>query len=236
VVGTVDGRAVVLGNAALLAEQGVDAGALAVRAEALRADGQTVMLAAVDSRPAGLLGVADPLRPSTPDAVRALKADGLRVLMLTGDSGTTAEAVARRLGIDEVQAEVLPQDKREVVKRLQEEGRVVAMAGDGINDAPALAQANVGIAMGTGTDVALESAGITLLGGDLRGLVRARVLSRLTMANIRQNLFLAFVYNTLSVPLAALGVLNPVVAGAAMSLSSLSVVGNALRLRAAKLG
>jgi Cu+-exporting ATPase len=235
VVGTVDGRAVVLGNAALLAEHGADAGGLAARAEALRAEGQTVMLVAVDGRPAGLLGVADPVRASTPEAVRALKADGLRVLMLTGDSRTTAEAVARRLGIDEVRAEVLPEDKREVVRRLQGEGRVVAMAGDGINDAPALAQADVGVAMGTGTDVALESAAITLLHGDLRGLVRARRLSRLTMTNVRQNLFLAFVYNTLSVPLAALGVLNPVVASAAMSLSSLSVVGNALRLRGARL-
>ena len=214
------------------------ADALAARAEALRREGQTVMLAAVDGRLAGLLGVADPIRASTPEAIRLLHADGLRIIMLTGDSRTTAEAVARELGIDEVIAEVLPQQKSEVVKRLQAEGRVVAMAGDGINDAPALAQADVGIAMGTGTDVAMESAGVTLVHGDLRGIARARRLSRATMRTIRQNLFLAFVYNTLCLPVAAgvlypfFGILvSPIWASAAMSLSSLSVVGNSLRLR-----
>ena len=242
VVGEVDGRRVALGNAALLAEQGADAGGLQTRAEALRADGKTVMLAAVDGRPAGLLAVEDPIRASTPEAIRLLRDDGMRVIMLTGDSRVTAEAVARRLGLDEVIAEVLPQQKNEVVKRLQAEGRIVAMAGDGVNDAPALAQAQVGIALGTGTDVAMESAGVTLVHGDLRGVARARRLSRATMTNIRQNLFLAFLYNALSVPVAAgvlfpfLGLLiSPIWASAAMSFSSLSVVGNALRLRRARL-
>jgi Cu+-exporting ATPase len=231
VIGQVEGREVALGNAALLAARKVDVGPLQGRVEELRKEGQTVMLAAVDGRLAGLIGVANPIRPSTPEAVRLLHADGLRVIMLTGDSRTTAEAVARRLGIDEVIAEVLPQQKHEVVKRLQGEGHVVAMAGDGINDAPALAQAQVGIAMGTGTDVAMESAGVTLVHGDLRAIARARRLSRATMRNIRQNLFLAFVYNTLAIPVAALGLLTPIWASAAMSLSSLSVVGNSLRLR-----
>jgi P-type Cu+ transporter len=231
VTGKVEGREVALGNAALLADRKVDAGPLQPRVDELRKEGQTLMLAAVDGRLAGLIGVADPVRPSTPEAIRLLHADGLRVLMLTGDSRTTAEAVARRLGIDEVIAEVLPQQKHEVVKRLQDEGHVVAMAGDGINDAPALAQAQVGIAMGTGTDVAMESAGVTLVHGDLRAIARARRLSRATMRNIRQNLFLAFVYNTLAIPVAGLGLLTPIWASAAMSLSSLSVVGNALRLR-----
>ncbi len=244
VAGTVEGRAVALGNAALLLERGVDAGALQARLDALRGEGQTVVLVAVDGRLAGLLGVADPVRPSTPEAIRQLHDDGLRVIMLTGDSRVTAEAVARLVGVDEVIAEVLPQQKAEVVKRLQREGRVVAMAGDGVNDAPALAQAEVGIAMGTGTDVAMESAGVTLVQGDLRGIARARRLSRATMRNIRQNLFLAFVYNVLAVPVAAgllypflgkAGLISPIWASAAMSLSSLSVVGNALRLRRAKL-
>jgi Cu+-exporting ATPase len=235
VVGKVDRRTVVLGNAALLAEHGVDAGPLQPRALALRQEGQTVMLAAVDGRLAGLIGVADPIRASTPEAIRLLHADGLRIIMLTGDSRITAEAVARKLGIDEVIAEVLPDQKHEVVRRLQAQGRVVAMAGDGINDAPTLAEARIGIAMGTGTDVAMESAGVTLVHGDLRGIARARRLSRATMRNIRQNLFLAFVYNTLAVPVAALGLLNPMWASAAMSLSSLSVVGNALRLRRVRL-
>jgi P-type Cu+ transporter len=201
---------------------------------------RTAVLVAVDGRFAGVLGVADPVRATAPEAVRQLHAEGLRLVMLTGDRRSTAEAVARDLGIDEVVAEVLPEQKAEVVRRLQAEGRVVAMAGDGVNDAPALAQAQVGIAMGTGTDVALESAGVTLVGGDLRALVRARRLSRATMRNIRQNLFLAFAYNVLAVPVAAgllwplLGVLiSPVWASVAMSLSSLSVVGNALRLRRA---
>jgi Cu+-exporting ATPase len=238
VIGEVEGRPVILGNASLLAERGVDAAALHGRIDALREDGQTVMLAAVDGRLAGLLSVADPVRASTPEALHLIHTDGLRVLMLTGDSRTTAQAVARRLGIDEVMAEVLPAQKYEVVQRLQREGHVVAMAGDGINDAPALAQADVGIALGTGTDVAIESAGVTLVQGDLRGIARARRLSRATMQNIRQNLFLAFIYNALTIPVAA-GVLYPFVgllispiwASAAMSLSSLSVVGNALRLR-----
>jgi Cu+-exporting ATPase len=231
VVGTVEGHAVALGNAALLAELNVPAGALQARAEELRAAGQTVVLAAVDGKVAGLLGVTDPVRPSTPEAIELLHADGLRIIMLTGDGRATAEAVGRQLGLDEVIAEVLPQEKYLVVKRLQEDGRVVAMAGDGINDAPALAQAHVGIALGTGTDVAMESAEITLVRGDLRGIARARRLSRATMRAIRQNLFLAFVYNVLSVPAAALGLLTPIWASAAMSLSSLSVVGNSLRLR-----
>jgi Cu+-exporting ATPase len=211
---------------------------LLARTEELRREGQTVMFVAVDGRLAGLIGVADPVRSSTPEAIRLLREDGMRIIMLTGDSKTTAEAVGRRLGIDDVIAEVLPQQKHEVVRRLQAEGHIVAMAGDGINDAPALAQAQVGIAMGTGTDVAMESAGVTLVHGDLRGIARARRLSRATMANIRQNLFLAFIYNVGSVPVAAgllypfFGILiSPVWASAAMSLSSLSVVGNALRLR-----
>jgi Cu+-exporting ATPase len=239
VVGTVAGRSVALGSAALLAEQGVQTDALESRLDELRRQGQTVLLVAVDGKLAGLLGVADPVRPSTPEAIRLLHQEGLRVIMLTGDSRLTADAVARQVGVDEVIAEVLPQQKAEAVKRLQGQGRVVAMAGDGINDAPALAQAHVGIALGTGTDVAMESAGITLVHGDLRGIARARLLSRATMRNIRQNLLLAFLYNALMVPVAAgvlspLGVLiSPIWASAAMSLSSLSVVGNALRLRRA---
>jgi len=197
-----------------------------------------VMFVAVDAQPAGLLGVADPIKTSTPEAIRALRAVGVQMVMLTGDSRTTAEAVARTLGIEQVEAEVLPEQKGNVVRRLQSQGHVVAMAGDGINDAPALAQAHVGLAMGTGTDVAIESAGVTLVQGDLRGIVRARRLSRGTMRNIRQNLFFAFVYNVLGVPIAA-GVLypvfglllNPMIASAAMTLSSVSVIGNALRLR-----
>ncbi len=231
VVGTVEGHRVVLGTTALLAEHGVAADSLKGRADALRNDGQTVLLAAIDGRLAGLLGVADPVRASTPEAIRLLHEDGLHIVMLTGDSRTTAEAVARKLGIDEVIAEVLPQQKADVVARLQEQGRVVAMAGDGVNDAPALARAQVGIAMGTGTDVAMESAAVTLVHGDLRAIARARRLSRFTLAAIRQNLFLAFVYNTVCIPLAAVGVFGPMLAGAAMSLSSLSVVGNSLRLR-----
>ncbi len=236
--GRVDGRGVAVGTGALLGELGVDPGPLAGRAEELRGEGQTVFFVAVDGRAAGLLGVADPIKASTPEAIEALHAEGLRIVMLTGDSRTTALSVARRLGIDEVIAEVLPDQKAEVVGRLEAEGRTVAMAGDGINDAPALAKARVGIAMGTGTDVAMESAGVTLVRGDLRGIVRARRLSRRTMANIRQNLFFAFFYNAAGVPIAA-GVLYPVfgmllspmLAAAAMSASSISVVTNALRLR-----
>jgi P-type Cu+ transporter len=236
--GRVNGHAVLLGNRTLLEESGLGLDGLAARAETLRRDGQTVMFVAVDGRPAGAVGVADPVKPSTPEAIRMLRADGVRLVMLTGDSRTTAEAVARQLGLDAFEAEVLPAQKGEVVKRLQAEGRVVAMAGDGVNDAPALAQAHVGIAMGTGTDVAMESAGVTLVKGDLRGIARARRLSRGTMRNIRQNLFFAFVYNALGVPLAA-GVLypvsglllSPIAASAAMTFSSVSVIGNALRLR-----
>jgi Cu+-exporting ATPase len=236
--GRVDGRAVAVGTRALLREIGADPGALAARAEELRAEGQTVFFAAVDGRPAGLVGVADPIKASTPEAIAALHAEGVRIVMLTGDGRTTAEAVARRLGLDEVIAEVLPEQKAEVVARLQAEGRTVAMAGDGLNDAPALARAHVGIAMGTGTDVAMESAGVTLVKGDLRGIARARRLSRRTMSNIRQNLFFAFAYNAAGVPIAAgvlypwFGILlSPMLAAAAMSASSLSVVTNALRLR-----
>jgi Cu+-exporting ATPase len=231
VAGVVDGRSVLLGNASLLAEKGLDTASLKSRLETMRSEGQTVVLAAVDGRLVGLVSVADPIRATTPEAIRLLHEDGLRIIMLTGDSRTTAEAVGRKLGIDEVIAEVLPQQKNEVVRRLQSEGRIVAMAGDGVNDAPALAQAQVGIAMGTGTDVAMESAGVTLVHGDLRAIARARRLSRATMRNIRQNLFLAFVYNTLAIPVASLGLLTPIWASAAMSLSSLSVVGNSLRLR-----
>jgi Cu+-exporting ATPase len=231
VVGNVEGRHVLLGNAALLSEHGIAIDAVHARLESLRREGQTVVIVAIDRQFAGLVSVVDPLRGSTREAIEQLHADGMRIVMLTGDSRTTAEAVGRQLGIDEIIAEVLPADKAEVVKRLQGEGRVVAMAGDGVNDAPALAQAQVGIAMGTGTDVAMESAGVTLVHGDLRAIARARRLSRATMRTIRQNLFLAFVYNTLAIPLAAVGVLSPILASAAMSLSSVSVIGNSLRLR-----
>jgi Cu+-exporting ATPase len=238
VTGAVGGRVVALGNQKLFEELTIDSNALSERAEALRRDGQTVMFVAVDGRPAGLLGVADPIKDSTLEAVTMLREDGIRIIMLTGDSRTTAEAVARRLNINSVKAEVLPEQKSEVVTRLQTVGRVVAMAGDGVNDAPALARAQVGIAMGTGTDVAIESASVTLVKGDLRGIVRARRLSRGTMRNIRQNLFFAFIYNVLGVPLAAgvlyplFGVLlSPMIAAAAMTFSSVSVIANALRLR-----
>jgi Cu+-exporting ATPase len=231
ITGTVEGCPVVLGNAALLAERGVDPAPLAERAEQLRREGHTVLFAAVEGRLAGLLSVVDPIRATTPEALRMLKAEGMRLLMLTGDSRTTAEAVARQLGLDDYRAETLPADKSDEVARQQAQGHIVAMAGDGINDAPALARADVGIALGTGTDVAVESAAVTLMHGDLRAIVRARRLSRLTMSAIRQNLFLAFVYNTLAIPLAAVGLLNPIIAGAAMSLSSVSVIANSLRLR-----
>jgi Cu+-exporting ATPase len=242
VVGSVDGRAVALGNAKLMAELGIDSTSLDPRLESMRAEGQTAMLVAVDGTFAGAIGVADPIKESTREAVALLRADGLRIVMLTGDNETTARAVASQLGLDDVVADVLPDRKAEVVKQLQAEGHVVAMAGDGINDAPALAQADVGIAMGTGTDVAMESAGVTLIRGDLRAIARARTLSRATMRNIRQNLFFAFVYNALGVPVAA-GVLypafglllSPMFAAAAMSLSSVSVIGNALRLRRVRL-
>ncbi len=242
VAGTIEGKRVALGNARLLADLGIDGDPLEARADALRAEGATVVSVAIESRLAGLIAVADPVKDTTPEALAALKADGIRIVMLTGDNRRTAEAVAKALGIAEVEAEILPEDKGKVVKRLREQGRVVAMAGDGVNDAPALAAADVGIAMGTGTDVAMESAGVTLVKGDLVGLVRARRLSRAVMRNIRQNLFFAFFYNAAGVPVAA-GVLyplfglllSPIIAAAAMSLSSVSVIGNALRLRAIRL-
>ena len=242
VTGEVDGHAVAVGNTKLLESLGVDAGDLALQANQQRADGKTVMLIAINGKAAGLMGVADPIKESTPAAIRDLRAEGIEIVMLTGDSRATAEVVASKLQIDQVQAEVLPEQKAEVIKQLQAEGRIVAMAGDGINDAPALAQAQVGIAMGTGTDVAMESAGITLVKGDLRGIVRARRLSRATMRNIRQNLFFAFFYNTAGVPVAA-GVLypffglllSPMIAAAAMSFSSVSVITNSLRLRRTEL-
>ena len=242
VVGVVDGKRLILGSGKFQAEQGIDTSALDAEAEALRADGATAIFAAIDGRAAGVFAIADPIKPTTADAVRALKAEGIRLVMMTGDNRTTALAVARKLGIDEVEAEVLPQDKAAVVERLRKEGRIVAMAGDGVNDAPALAAAEVGIAMGAGSDVAIESAGVTLLKGDLQGLIKARRLSREVMRNIRQNLFFAFFYNVAGVPIAA-GVLYPVfglllspaIAAGAMALSSVSVVGNALRLRAVRL-
>jgi Cu+-exporting ATPase len=242
VTGNVDGRRIVLGNRALLADLGIDPGELAGQAEAARARGDSVMFVAVDGRAAGLLGVADPIKESTPAAIAQLHEEGVRIIMLTGDSETTARAVATQLGLDDVIAGVLPDQKAREIKRLQDQGNVVAMAGDGINDAPALAQAHVGIAMGTGADVAMESAGVTLVKGDLRGILRARRLSRATMRNIRQNLFFAFAYNAVGVPVAAgvlfpiFGILlSPMIAAAAMSLSSVSVIMNALRLNRVKL-
>jgi Cu+-exporting ATPase len=241
-LGTVEGHRILLGNAAFLAEQGVASDALAARADALRADGATAIFMAVDGQVSGIFGIADPVKATTAEALAGLRAQGVRVVMLTGDNRVTAQAVARRLGIDEVEADVLPDRKSAVVARLKAEGRIVAMAGDGVNDAPALAAADVGIAMGSGTDVAIESAGVTLLKGDLMGIVRARHLSRATMSNIRQNLFFAFIYNAAGVPIAAgllypmFGILlSPIIAAAAMSLSSVSVVGNALRLNGVKL-
>ena len=238
VIGTIDGRSVAVGNRRLFEEMEIQLGDLTDRAEEMRRKGETVMFVAIDNKPAGLLGVSDPIKPSTPEAIQLLRKEGIKIVMLTGDNRTTAEFVAKTLGIDEVEAEVLPQMKNETVKQLQSEGRIVAMAGDGINDAPALAQAHVGIAMGSGTDVAIESAGLTLVKGDLRGIARARRLSRGTMRNIRQNLFWAFIYNSLGVPLAAgilypfFGILlSPMIAAAAMSFSSISVIVNALRLR-----
>jgi Cu+-exporting ATPase len=242
VTGTIEGRPVALGNAAFLAELGIAAGALEGEAERLRHDGATVVLVAIDRRLAGAIAIADPIKPTTPEALAALRRLGIRVVMLTGDNRTTAQAVARRLEITEVKAEVLPGQKTAVIDKLRRDGQVVAMAGDGTNDAPALAAADVGIAMGTGTDVAMESAGMTLLKGDLNGIVRARMLSRAVMRNIRQNLVLAFVYNALGVPIAAgilypvFGILlSPVMGAAAMALSSVSVVGNALRLGTTRL-
>jgi Cu+-exporting ATPase len=238
----VEGATVLLGNRKLMDQAGIELEPLLLEAESARTEGQTVMFVAVDGKAAGIIGVADPIKTTTREAIRQLHKENIRIIVLTGDNRTTAAAVARDLGTDDVIAEVLPQDKALHVRRLQEQGRFVAMAGDGINDAPALAQAQIGIAMGTGTDVAMESAGVTLVQGDLRGIVRARLLSRATMRNIKQNLFFAFVYNILGVPIAA-GVLypffglllSPMIAAAAMSFSSVSVVGNALRLRSVKL-
>ena len=238
VVGTVDNSKVLLGNVKLMNDANIDIAELKSQAEEMREEGQTVMYVAIDGQLAGILAVSDPIKESTPEAIRQLHNEGLRIVMLTGDNRATAEAVAAKLDIDAVVAEVLPDEKAAEVKRFQDEGKMVAMAGDGINDAPALAQAHVGIAMGTGTDVAMESAGVTLVKGDLTGIVRARKLSRATMANIKQNLFFAFIYNSLGVPVAAgvlypfFGILlSPIIAAAAMSLSSVSVVGNALRLK-----
>ena len=242
VIGSVDGRRVALGNQRLLESLGIDPSSLTARAEVLRKEGQTVMFVSIDDQPAGLVGVADPIKETTPAAIEALHDEGLRIVMLTGDSATTAQAVAAKLGLDEFIADVSPAQKAETVKRPQGEGRVVAMAGDGVNDAPALAQAHVGIAMGTGTDVAMHSAGVTLIKGDLRGIVRARRLSRATMRNIRQNLFFAFIYNTVGIPIAAgvlyraFGILlSPMIAAAAMSFSSVSAIVNALRLNRTKI-
>ena len=241
VIGTVENRRLALGNAAFLSQRGVDLSALEQQAEAARRDGATAIFAAVDGGAAGIFVIADPVKQSTPEALQALHAEGIEIVMLTGDNRTTAEAIGRRLGIDRIEADVLPERKAQIVAALQAEGRVVAMAGDGVNDAPALAAADIGIAMGTGTDVAIESAGVTLLHGDLRGIVKARRLSHATMRNIRQNLFFAFAYNAAGVPIAAgvlypaLGLLlSPAIAAAAMALSSVSVIANALRLRHAK--
>jgi Cu+-exporting ATPase len=241
-LGTVEGRRIVLGSAKFLAEHGIDVSPLAEQADRLREDGATAIFAGIDGKVAGAIAIADPVKASTPKALAGLKEEGIRVVMLTGDNWTTAKAVARRLGIDEVEAEVLPDQKSAVVDKFKRAGRVVAMAGDGVNDAPALAAADVGIAMGTGTDVAMESAGVTLLKGDLTGIVRARRLSQATMRNIRQNLFFAFVYNALGVPVAAgvlyplFGILlSPIIAAAAMALSSVSVIANAVRLRTVKI-
>jgi Cu+-exporting ATPase len=242
VIGMVDKQRLALGTASFLKELNIDTGALATEAERLRSDGATAVLLGVSGKPAGVIAVADPVKPTTPEALKMLSADGIRVVMLTGDNRTTAQAVAKRLGIAEVEAEVLPDQKSAVIEKLRREGRIVAMAGDGVNDAPALAAAEVGIAMGTGTDVAIESAGVTLLKGDLIGIVKARALSKAVMRNIRQNLFFAFIYNSCGVPIAA-GVLypafglllSPIIAAAAMAMSSVSVVGNALRLRHVKL-
>ncbi len=242
VTGIIDGRKVALGARPMMQAAQVDIGALEGQADALRREGATAIFAALDGKAAGVIAIADPIKATTAEAVRALKDAGVRVVMLTGDNRATAEAIARKLDIAEIEAEVLPQDKGRVVERLRKEGRIVAMAGDGVNDAPALAAADVGIAMGTGTDVAIESAGVTLVKGDLRGVAAARRLSQATMHNIRQNLFFAFIYNALGVPIAA-GVLypafgfllSPVIAAAAMSLSSVSVIANALRLKAVAL-
>jgi Cu+-exporting ATPase len=242
VAGTVDGHGVALGSAKLMADLGISFGDLIARADEQRGDGATALFLAVDGKPGAVIAIADPIKGSTPTALDSLRADGVRIVMLSGDNMTTAKAVGRKLGIDEVQGDALPEDKHRIVRTLRSEGRIVAMAGDGVNDAPALAEADVGIAMGTGTEVAIQSAGITLVKGDLAGIARARTLSRATMSNIRQNLAFAFLYNALGIPVAA-GVLypafglmlSPIIAALAMALSSVSVIGNALRLRAVQL-
>ena len=241
VTGSVDGRDVALGNDKLMAGLGVKPGVLAVQVDELRREGATALFLAVDGKAGGIFGVADPVKATTRAALDSLRTDGVRIVMLTGDNRMTAEAVARRLGIDDVHADVLPEDKNGVVRRLRQEGRIVAMAGDGVNDAPALAEADVGIAMGTGTEVAIQSAGVTLVKGDLAGIARARTLSRMTMRNIRQNLVFAFAYNIIGIPIAAGALypvfgllLSPIVAALAMALSSVSVIGNALRLRSVR--
>jgi len=238
ITGSTAGRALAVGNAALIQSLGIPTGDLESVAQKLRNEAATAMFVAIDGRAGGVIAVADPIKPGTPPALASLRNEGIRIVMVTGDHRATAEAVAHKLGITEIEAEVLPEHKNAIVRRLRSEGRAVAMAGDGVNDAPALAEAEVGIAMGTGTDVAMQSAGVTLVKGDLAGIVRARVLSRATMRNIRQNLFLAFVYNVIGIPIAAgvlypaFGVLlSPIIAAAAMSLSSVSVIANALRLR-----
>jgi Cu+-exporting ATPase len=243
VSGSIDGRQIVIGNRHIMTDAAIDTSHFDAGAEQLRADGATVVYVAVDGNAAGLIAISDPIKASTPSALQSLRSNGVHIVMLTGDNPTTAKAVAAKLGIADVEADVLPEDKAKIVERLRREGHAVAMAGDGVNDAPALATADVGIAMGTGTDVAIESAGITLLNGDLQGIARARRLSQATMANIRQNLFFAFVYNAAGVPIAAgllypaFGLLlSPIIAAAAMSLSSVSVIANALRLRSANIG
>jgi len=242
VTGRIGGRLVALGNAKLMADLGMPLGDLERQADALRGEGATALYLALDGKPGGVIAIADPVKATTPEALAVLRADGIRIIMLTGDNRRTAEAVAKKLGIEDVVADVLPEDKNDVVKKLRTEGHVVAMAGDGVNDAPALAAADIGIAMGTGTEVAIQSAGITLVKGDLAGIARARALSRATMRNIRQNLFFAFVYNAIGVPIAAgvlyplFGILlSPVIAALAMALSSVSVIGNARRLRTVKI-
>jgi P-type Cu+ transporter len=242
VTGTADGKSVALGNAKLMADQGIELGDLAVRADQLRRQGATALFVGIDGKMGGVIAIADPIKPTTAAALETLRADGIHIVMLTGDNRATAEAVARTLGIDDIEADVLPEDKNLIVRKLRAEGKIVAMAGDGVNDAPALAEADVGIAMGTGTEAAIQSAGVTLVKGDLAGIARARTLSRMTMRNIRQNLVFAFAYNAIGIPVAAgvlypaFGVLlSPVVAALAMSLSSVSVIGNALRLRAQRL-
>ncbi|HVZ28405.1 MAG TPA: HAD-IC family P-type ATPase, partial [Rhizomicrobium sp.] len=243
ITGTVDGKRIAVGTTALLKDMGADASALEAHADNLRQDGATAMFVAVNGGAAGILAIADPIKTTTANALTQLRDDKIRIVMLTGDNRTTAEAVAGKLGISEIEAGVLPDRKNAIVRRLRSEGRIVAMAGDGVNDAPALAEADIGIAMGTGTDVAMESAGVTLVKGDLAGIARARALSRATMRNIRQNLVLAFIYNVIGIPIAAGALypafgllLSPVIAAAAMSLSSVSVIGNALRLRWTELG